>query len=56
MADHNQILSEASLLWGRAALSFGADRIRTLVATSTDTSHRVIMGKTMSSYFSTLFD
>ena len=36
VADHNQ----------RAALGFGADRIRTLVSMATDTSHRVVMGKT----------
>ena len=32
---------------GLAALGFGPDRIRTLVAMATDSSHRVIMGKTM---------
>ena len=56
MADHNQILSEASLWWGRATLSFGTDRIRTLVSMATDTSYRVMMGKTVSSGFSTIFD
>ena len=56
VADHNQILSVASLGRGRAALRFGADRIRTLVSMSTDTSHRVIMGKTVSSGLSTSFD
>ena len=30
---------------GKAALGFGADRIRTLVSMATDSSHRVIMGK-----------
>ena len=45
MADHNQIFSEASLGWERAALGFVADRIRTLVSMSTDTFHRVIMGE-----------
>ena len=45
-ADHNQILSEASLLWGKAALGFGPDRIGTLVSNATYSSHRVIMGKT----------
>ena len=31
---------------GKAALCFGPDRIGTLVAMPTDSSHRVIMGKT----------
>ena len=31
---------------GRAALSFGADRIRTLVSMTTDNCNRVIMWKT----------
>ena len=31
---------------GKAALCFGPDRIGTLVSMVTDTSHRVIMGKT----------
>ena len=30
---------------GKAALSFGQDRIRTLVSMATDRSHRVIVGK-----------
>ena len=34
------------LVGGKAALSFGPDRIRTLVSMATDSSHRVIMGKT----------
>ena len=35
--------------WGgeKAALSFGPDRIRTLVSMAIDSSHRVIMGKTV---------
>ena len=39
--------------WGgeKAALGFGADKIRTLVSMATDRSHRVIMGKTASSCF-----
>ena len=32
---------------GLAALGFGPDRIRTLVSMTTDSSHRVIMGKTL---------
>ena len=51
VADHNQISSEASFRWGRTALGFGAYRIRTLVSMATDTSHRVVMGKTVSSGF-----
>ena len=31
---------------GKAALSFGPDRNGTLVSMATDSSHRVIMGKT----------
>ena len=39
--------------WGRgkAAVGFDPDRIRTLVSMATDSSHRVIMGKTASSRF-----
>ena len=35
--------------WGEglAASGFGSDRIRTLVFLATDSSHRVIMGKTL---------
>ena len=36
---------------GKAILGFGADQIRTLVYMATDSSHRVIMGKTASSCF-----
>ena len=32
---------------GLAALGFGPDRFRTLVSMATDSSHRVIMGKTL---------
>ena len=31
---------------GKAVLGFGPDQIRTLVSMATDSSHRVIMGKT----------
>ena len=31
---------------GKAAFGFGPDRMRTLVSMATDSSHRVIMGKT----------
>ena len=36
-------------LWGvgKTALGFGPDRIRTLVSMATDSSNRVIMGKTV---------
>ena len=44
-ANRNEILSEPSLGWGKAALGFGPDRIGTLVSMATDSSHRVIMGK-----------
>ena len=51
-ADHNQILSETSFRWGRAALGFHAYRFRTLVSgMATYTSYRVVMGKTVSSGF-----
>ena len=36
---------------GKASVSFDPDRIRTLVSMATDSSHRVIMGKTASSRF-----
>ena len=36
---------------GKPALGFGPDRIRTLVSMATDSSHRVIMGKTASPRF-----
>ena len=32
---------------GMTALGFGLDRIRTMVSMATDSSHRVIMGKTL---------
>ena len=39
--------------WGgeKAAIGFGADQIRTLVSMATDSSNRVIMGKTFSHVF-----
>ena len=36
---------------GKASVGFDSDRIRTLVSMATDSSHRVIMGKTASSRF-----
>ena len=36
---------------GKAALGFGSDRIRTLVSMATESSHRVIMVKTVSQLF-----
>ena len=36
---------------GNASVGFDPDRIRTLVFMATDSSHRVIMGKTTSSRF-----
>ena len=50
-ADRNQILSEASLGWGKDCMGFGADHFRTPVPMVTDNSHRVIMEKTASSRF-----
>ena len=40
-------------LWGggKASVDFDPDRIRTLVSMATDSSHRVLMGKTASSRF-----
>ena len=40
---------------GLAALSFGPDRIRTLVSMATESSHRVIMVKTVSPLFLAVF-
>ena len=42
--------------WGKASLGFGADQIRTLVSMATDSSHRVIMGKTASLRFLDCYD
>ena len=41
---------------GKASVGFDLDRIRTLVSMATDSSHRVILGKTASSRFSNAFD
>ena len=35
---------------GKDAWDFGADQFRTLVSMATDSSHRVIIGKTASSF------
>ena len=40
---------------GKSALGFGPDRIRTLVSMATESSHRVIMEKTVSYFFSAVF-
>ena len=40
---------------GKAAFSFGADQIRTLVSMATGSSHRVIMGENGVIAFSRLF-
>ena len=56
LADRNEILSEASLGWGKASVGFDPDRIRTLVSMATDSSHRVIMGKRRHHVFSIAFD
>ena len=44
-ANRNEILSEPSLGWGKAAFGFRQDEIGTLVSMATDSSHRVIMGE-----------
>ena len=36
---------------GKASVGFDPDQVRTLVSMATDSSHRVIMGKTASSHF-----
>ena len=41
---------------GKASVGFDLDQIRTLVSMATDSSHRVIMGKTVSSRFLQCFD
>ena len=41
--------------WAKTALTFGPDRIRTLVSMVTESSHRVIMVKTVSPLFSVVF-
>ena len=51
LTDWNKILSEASFGWGKASVGFDPDWIRTLVSMATDSSHRVIIGKTTSSRF-----
>ena len=54
-ADHNEILLEASLGWGKAALGFGPDWIKTLVSMATNSSHRVKMEKTVLPLFLSCF-
>ena len=59
-ADHNEILSEVSYMHsdldeGKAASGFGPDWIKTLVSMATDTSHRVIMEKTVWPLFLSCF-
>ena len=53
-ANHNEILSEPLLGWGK--LGFGLDRIGTLVSMATDSSHRVIMGKCCQHSSAFIFD
>ena len=52
LANFSQILS-VKHLWvgGKAALDFGADRIKTVVTMATESSHGHIMGKTVSQCF-----
>ena len=40
---------------GKASVGFDPDRIRTLVSIATDSSHRVIIGKNVSSRFLKFF-
>ena len=40
---------------GKAKSGFGPDRIRTLVSMATESSHRVLMEKTVSPLFSAVF-
>ena len=54
-ADHNGILSEASLGWGKAALGFWPGRIGTLVSMATYSSHRIILEKTVLPLFLSCF-
>ena len=42
--------------WEKAALGFGPDQIRTLATMATDSSHKVIMGKTALQLFLSCFD
>ena len=44
------------LCGGTVVAGLGADWIKTLVSIATDSSHRVIMGKTVSSRFLSCFD
>ena len=57
--NHNEILSESSLGWGKGCIKFWPDRIRTLVSMATDSSHRDIMGEnavtTLALYFYQIF-
>ena len=41
---------------GKASVGFDLDRNKTVVSMATDSSHRVIMGKTASSRFLNAFD
>ena len=43
------------LVGGKAALGLGPDRIRTLVSMATESSHRIIMEKTVFHIFSAVF-
>ena len=54
-ADHNEIYKKHHWAEGKAALGFGPDRIETLVSMATDSSHRVIMEKTVLPLFSAVF-
>ena len=51
LADWNEYYLKLHWGGGKASVGFDPDRIRTLVSMATDSSHRVIMGKTASSRF-----
>ena len=44
----NKFYLKHHLVGGKAALGFGPDRIRTMVSMATESSHRVILEKTVS--------
>ena len=54
-ADHNEIISEASLGWGKGCIRFKPDLIKTLVSMATDSSHSIIMEKIVLPLFSAFF-
>ena len=53
--DRNQIYLKHHWGGGKAAFGFEPDRIRTLVSMATESSHRVIIEKTVSPFFLSCF-